>query len=99
MTVLLTTLSILLFTVSLLFVGAFATERYWHRTPFGQSVMVLAVAVGILALTGLIRTFAGTDFRGADVLLAMGRFLAIVAMTQRLVVLLKAQRNDDSRTN
>lgn len=73
--------------VTAVFIGIYAREP-WRRTWFGQSIMILAVAVLIFSTLGTIATF-WPDYPFREEIRLCGRLLIAVAMTQRLVVLVR----------
>lgn len=89
----LTVLSVAIAIVTLSFIAVFAREP-WRRHSFGQSVMALAVAILIFQALGLLRQFLGDDYAGRQWALGVGRLIVLVAMTQRLWVLVRARRGD-----
>lgn len=89
----LTVLSVLITVVTVLFVATFAREPWW-RHPFGQSVMALAVAILIFQVLSLLRQFFGAEYWGREWALGFGRTLVLVAISQRLWVLLRMRRRD-----
>lgn len=66
----------------------------WRFSWFGQSVMILAVAVLMFSVLGLLGTVLGPNYWGEDVLRLLARMIVTVAMTQRLWVLLRIERSD-----
>lgn len=95
-TFLLTASSIALLVVTLAFFVCFLREP-WTRHPFGQSVMVLTIGVGLLATLGLLVYALGPEYPGREVLVFTGRVLITIGMAQRLVVLVREQRRDRTR--
>lgn len=80
--------------VSLVFIVAYHRHRdhAWRRTWFGQSVMILAVAVLMFSVLGLLQQVLGPNYWGQDTLRLVARVAVAVAMTQRLWVLLRIDR-------
>jgi hypothetical protein len=82
--------------VSVLFIVGFHFHRKyaWRYTWFGQSVMILAVAVLMFSMLGLLQQVLGPNYWGQEVLRLVARILVSVAMTQRLWVLFRIERTD-----
>lgn len=93
METILTVLSFAAFGVVTLFIVVFAREPWW-RHPFGQSVMTLSVALWMLTSLGILRIQFGEDYAARPYLLGGGRLLVVLAMSQRVFVLLREQRAD-----
>jgi NO-binding membrane sensor protein with MHYT domain len=89
----LSVLSILIALVALAFVALFAREPWW-RHPFGQSVMVLTIAILIFQALAIARTFLGPDYWGREWFLGVGRAFVLVSISQRLWVLFRERRRD-----
>lgn len=89
-------LSAAILVVTSLFIAVFACEPWW-RHQFGQSVMALAAAVWIFSLLSVLRQLLGAEYLGRVHLLTLGRLLVLVAITQRLAVLLRARRHSLER--
>ena len=92
----LSVLSALILTVTTIFIGVSAREPWW-RHQFGQSVMALAAAVWIFSLLSVLRQLLGSEYVGRVHLLTLGRVLVLIAITQRLAVLLRARRRPRAR--
>jgi amino acid transporter len=73
------------------FIAIYAREP-WRRTWFGQSIMILAIAVLIFSALGTLATF-WPDYPFREEIRLLGRVLIAIAMTQRLVVLIRLRRD------
>ena len=82
--------------VSVVFIALFAREP-WRRTVFGRSIMTLAAALALFSLLGVLVTFLGEDYPFRDEVRTIGRLLIFAAMTSRLYVLARLQREDRRR--
>lgn len=83
---------------SLLFVNLFRREP-WRRTPFGRSLMAMAVAVGLFSLMAFMRLFFGptpearvSAYPGEDLLRLAVYSLVIYAVWSRYFVLRRERR-------
>lgn len=85
-----TNLAALTMAAAVWFVAVFAREP-WHRSWFGRSLMLIAVALFLSSLaTVLFRTFGEYPYRG--VLLVVSGDIALAAMVIRTLVLIGARR-------
>lgn len=82
----------LLFVVTSVFIGLFVKDP-WYRSPFGTSVMVLAVGLDVVAGTFLFVRLVD-PFPGAHFVILGGIWAVTAAMAQRTYVLAQAQRAD-----
>lgn len=83
--------------LTLIFIVVFWREP-WRKHPFGQSVMVLSFGILLLSCLGLAVYIWGPDYRFREVAVVGGRTLIAVGMAQRLLVLVRAQRRDRTRS-
>jgi hypothetical protein len=78
--------------VSTFFIGLYSREQ-WHRTTFGWSIMLVALAFFSYSLATILYRVFG-DYSGRPVMLLFATSLGLVAMTTRTYVLLVRQRRD-----
>ena len=82
--------------VCTVFIAVFYREP-WRRSWFGQSVMILAVAIWVFSVQGTLIEIFGAGYRFQEEVRLFGRILVAVAMTQRLLVLSKLRHADRPR--
>jgi len=86
---------------SSLFIGLFLLEP-WQRTPFGRSLMAMAVAVWLFSLMAFLRLFLGptptaatpSSYPGEDLLRLFVYGLTTYAVWSRSFVLIRERRKD-----
>lgn len=95
-----TSLAVVIFNVivSSAFIVAYHRHRRhaWRHSWFGQSVMILAVAILMFSALGLLSQTLGRGYWGEGGLRLTARSAVAVAMAQRMWVLLRIEQGDRS---
>lgn len=76
---------------STVFIAIFAREPWW-RAPFGRSVMTMAAGIWLFAIIATLRQWLGPDYRGREIVRDSAQTLVLLAMVERIVVLVRARR-------
>lgn len=79
--------------VALLFIWRYSRDLWW-RTPFGWSVMLIAVAVVLYSLSSILFRLFGPEYFGRPLLLPLSAAATFVAMLLRTLVLWQVQKYD-----
>lgn len=76
--------------VALLFIWRFSRDL-WFKTPFGISLMMIAVAIVLATCSSILFRLYGPTYWGRPVMIVATAVLTFLAMLTRTVVLIRAQ--------
>lgn len=75
------------------FITLYARDRWW-RSPFGWSLMLLAIAVSLYSASAVLFRMFGQAYPGRDLLIITSSVLTFVAIVLRTLVLRGVQRSE-----
>lgn len=76
------------------FIGIYATHSPWRVSVVGRSMMLLAVSVVLLILSGIFYNAFGPDYPGRDLVRVCSFLFLNISLWYQLFVLVRVQNSD-----